>query len=625
MQLMPLDRLGARQTGRQLQFGVYLPNIRAADGYAVTAHVIHKHDQFLQEIPAVTAPLVETDDPAYGPYWSCSADLDSGIPTGSAWGRDGRYLYRYEVTHQSGRAAPMVMDPFAREFGVGRISAITVGYQPYRWSAAELEWRTPAQSDLIMYEVNLAEFARDLNGAIGRLTYLADLGVNCIQLMPVTNIAGDVDWGYLPSGYFGVDERFGQRSDLQAFVDAAHEAGLAVLIDGVYGHTSSDFAYSYLYRALGIPNNPVLGRFGDKDDFGESTDYDYAFTRDFFFTANVFWLENFHVDGMRYDCVPNYYAGPFAGYGELAYETFRFVASKRGVGGSWERFFAPDGAIRLLQVAENLDNPVEVLDRTYSTATWQDWTLAAAADVAQSRAPQRIRDFGRALGLLSYPESMSYGADVLPKTAVQYIENHDHWRFLCNFTMSRDQADGDPFAVGDRSRWYKVQPYLIGLLSSKGVPLLYEGQELSENYSLPTQGIARIAVLRPVRWDYFYDEIGRATIWLVRTMIGLRRNRAQLRGPGHRFYDRQDLAEQDLMFFSRFTQDAWTLVALNFGDADRTVPVSLPVDGDYREELHGVDLLGIRTGIRTPVTVPSNYGRMWTAAVPVPPGGAVDI
>src|SRR5207237_924284 len=136
-------------------------------------------------------------------------------------------------------------------------------------------------------------------------------------------------------GYFGVDDRLGRRKDLQAFIDAAHQAGIAVLADVVYGHTSDRFAYSYAYRCLGIPNNPVLGAFGDRDMFGESTDFTRAFTQDFFFTASVFWLENFHLDGFRYDCVPNYYAGLFVGYGQLCYATHRYVSAKRDVGGSW--------------------------------------------------------------------------------------------------------------------------------------------------------------------------------------------------------------------------------------------------------------------------------------------------
>jgi 1,4-alpha-glucan branching enzyme len=71
--------------------------------------------------------------------------------------------------------------------------------------------------------MNLAEFRGSLGGAPQRLEYLADLGVNTLSLMPVSNVSLNVDWGYLPLGHIGVDERFGRREDFQRFVDAAHQ------------------------------------------------------------------------------------------------------------------------------------------------------------------------------------------------------------------------------------------------------------------------------------------------------------------------------------------------------------------------------------------------------------------
>ena len=68
--------------------------------------------------------------------------------------------------------------------------------------------------------------------------------------MPLSNVAASVDWGYLPIGYFGVDERFGKRSDFQAVVDLCHQHGIAVIVDVVYGHTGVDFPYYDAYTRL---------------------------------------------------------------------------------------------------------------------------------------------------------------------------------------------------------------------------------------------------------------------------------------------------------------------------------------------------------------------------------------
>jgi 1,4-alpha-glucan branching enzyme len=148
---------------------------------------------------------------------------------------------------------------------------VTLGDQPYVWSAHEDQWRIPAIEDLVVYELMVAEFAGSIDGAITRLDYLADLGVNC-EVMPVSNVTATVDWGFLPIAYYGVDERLGNRSSFQRFVDEAHQRGIAVILDAVYGHTSDSFANSYLYRELGYHETPLLGAFG-ADYFGESTNF----------------------------------------------------------------------------------------------------------------------------------------------------------------------------------------------------------------------------------------------------------------------------------------------------------------------------------------------------------------
>ena len=177
----------------------------------------------------------------------------------------------------------------------------------------------------MLYEINLAEFGVDTPGAISRLDYLADLGVTCLSLMPSSNIAGEVDWGYLPVGYFGVDERFGGQTQLKQLVAEAHARGIAVIVDSVYGHASrSLFAYQYLYDRLRYDANPFMGPFAQDlfADQGASIDYTRELVRSFFLALNDYWLTEFHVDGFRYDCVPNYWDGPLGvGYAKLTYDT----------------------------------------------------------------------------------------------------------------------------------------------------------------------------------------------------------------------------------------------------------------------------------------------------------------
>ncbi|HBG46356.1 MAG TPA: alpha-amlyase [Deltaproteobacteria bacterium] len=621
MRLLPLEKLGTRELeGGVVQFGIFLPWVSPANGHRLWVKVIHENDQFLQEIQPLVFEMRHTPDPDYGDYWSVQVPIntDSRPHQNSAWGTEGRYVYRYLLENPNAatehdRHIDWIIDPFAREFGVGKLSAFTLGYRHHQWSDNESRWKTPKLDDLVLYELIISEFGGDLDKTIAHLDYLRDLGINCLQLMPVSNVANQVDWGYLPIGFFGVDERFGKRKDMQRLIEEAHNKGMAVIMDSVYGHTSEHFPYSYVYKRLGYQENPFIGHFA-KDYFGESTDFRRSFTRDFFYTVNCHWLDCYHVDGFRYDCVPEWWDGPLGtGYAALTYETYKTVQSK-GAHGHWQRFTSNEGAINLIQCAEQLEGPREVVERTYSNCTWQNETLGAAEGVARGSA-EALRRLGLQFGLIGYPDEVAYNGDRIKKSAVQYIENHDHARFICNFKTFLN--GNELLAEGDRNLWFKLQPYLIGLFTAKGIPMLWQGQEFGENYNVPDQGWGRVATFRPMRWEYFYDDVGKSIVALVRKLVRLRSRGAQFRAGEHFFYNDDRYISNGVLLFSRKTNGTFSLTALNFSDTEQTVPFTFPISGNYTEELHGregadINLMNIHEGAEIQFPIPPNYGRVWT-------------
>ena len=626
LNLLPMGELGAIETNGTLTFGLWLPWVSAADGNRVAVKIIHETDQFLQNVPPREFPLGHTLRDPYGDFWSVTVPIAGTPPAvaGSAWGMPGRYVYRYTIVSPNVGTLDWIIDPFAREFGVGKLSAFTLGYQPYTWSAEEVDWRTPRLSDLVLYEINIGEFGGDLNRVGNVIAYLADLGVNAVEIMPLSNVGTSVDWGYLPIGYFGVDERFGKRSDFQALVDLCHQHGIAVIVDVVYGHTGVDFPYYDAYTRLRYRDNPFMGPFA-KDyfsNFGKSTDFNRPLTRDYFYTVNHHWLDVYHVDGFRYDCVPNYWDGPLGvGYASLVFETYQLAKSKLAQADpAWRRFDGgPGKPLNLVQMAEQLEDPQGVLRTTYSNSTWQNSTLDAARSVARGDRG-RLFDLGLQLGLFGYPEQETTNDVSIPKTALQYIENHDHERFLCNFgTYNPDEAGNPLFQEGDRSRWFMLQPYLIALLMSKGIPLLWQGEEFAENYFLPDVGEGRVALLRPLRWDYFYDGSGQPIVTLIRKLLRIRRQRAHIRQGTYFFFNDWDRYQgRGVLMFSRYEGAAYTLIGVNTSDADQTVPFWFPIGGNYLEELHGgsLNLNNVPSLQEFALTIPSHYGRIWTTAAP---------
>jgi maltooligosyltrehalose trehalohydrolase len=612
MKLLPLDQLGPHELpDSRVRFGFLLPWVSASNGNRLFVKVIHEKDQFLQAIPPKRFLLTHSVHPLYGDFWSGEAPIDAAerpMPE-SAWGEPGRYVYRFELeTPLLPHPLDWIIDPYAREYGVGRQSAFTLGYTEPDWDSIEETWKTPVLQDLIAYEIMLHEFANDLEGALLKLPYLQDLGINCLEIMPVANVDRTIDWGFEPVGPFGLDERFGKRRDLQRFVQTAHEHGIAVMLDMVYGHVGHNFAYEYVYSNLRYAEGPFMGGYA-KNDFTPSVDYRREFTRDFFFTANYYWLDRYHVDGIRYDCVPNYYEGfQDEGYSNLVYNTYQKVKATNG-DGHWQRFFH-SGGMHLIQCAEQLERPIEIVEKTYSNCTWQNGTLAAANDVAAGQFG-RLHDLGMQLGLYGYPNQASHGDDTIPKSAFQYLENHDHPRFICRFgtySIYEEVVRG-----GRRENWYKLRPFVMGLLLAKGIPMLWQGQEIVENYDVPHEGGARIGALRPVRWERFYDHVGKSMIHLFRQLIALRRQESVFRHEGYSFLSNWDQHQgRGLLLFERHHEREWALVALNFSEHDHDVDVTLPNAGDYHEKIQGqANLLGVHGGSTLTLHIPAHDGRVW--------------
>ena len=609
MKSLPLDQLGPHESRPGIvDFGVLLPWISAADSNRLFLKVIHERDQFIQAIQPLTFELQHGINADYGDIWTVEVDFNTtrDSQTASHFGSPGRHVYRFELHTGTGNILDWIVDPYAREYAIGKLSAFTLGYIPYAWSAEEMNWKTPAIHDLILYELNLAEFGGSLQGAIDRLDYLADLGVNALSIMPVSNVSLEVDWGYLPLGYFGVDERFGRRDDFQRFVDAAHQRGLAVVVDAVYGHTGEDFPYAELYRRLQYHENPFMGSFA-KDYFGVSTDFNRVLTRDFFYSVNLHWLNTYHIDGFRYDCVPNYWDGTLgAGYANLVFHTYEYV--KQSIA-SLPRFDVPE-VPRLIQIAEQLEAPEQILEHSYSNVTWQNATFGAATACARGAAGA-IENLGHRLGALGYVEQATHNQETLPKAPLQYIENHDHSRFLCEFGL-RHRDWNLLFAEGNRAHWYRLQPYLIALLAAKGIPMLWQGQEFGENYFLPDDGLGRVLLLRPLRWDYFYDTAGKSLVRLTRKLVSLRNNCAELRRGSHYFHNNYEhYLSRGVLLFRRETATTASLVAVNFTDTEQSVPFVFTRAGTYTEQLHGQDNFAAGEGQERWLTIPSNYGRVW--------------
>jgi len=162
-----------------------------------------------------------------------------------------------------------------------------------------------------VYEVHLGSWRRK-NGhewltyrelAEQLVPYVRDLGFTHIELLPITEHPFDGSWGYQPIGLYAPTSRFGTPADFRAFVEAAHAAGLGVILDWVPAHFPTDA------HGLGRFDGTALYEYADPRE-GFHNDWNTlifnwkrAEVRNYLVGNALYWLERYGIDGLRVDAV----------------------------------------------------------------------------------------------------------------------------------------------------------------------------------------------------------------------------------------------------------------------------------------------------------------------------------
>ena len=179
--------------------------------------------------------------------------------------------------------------------GVHGPSAV-VDPSAYTWH--DEDWTGVDRADLVIYELHVGTFTSSgsFDGVRERLSYLADLGVTAIELMPVHDFPGGWNWGYDSAALFAPSRAYGTPDALRRLVDAAHQCGLAVILDVIYNHFGPDGAYAAALAPFFTDRHTTpWGHAMNLDDDGS------AGVRRFFLDNALHWLREYHVDGLRLD------------------------------------------------------------------------------------------------------------------------------------------------------------------------------------------------------------------------------------------------------------------------------------------------------------------------------------
>ncbi len=203
-----------------------------------------------------------------------------------------RYWYRTDT----GNNLP---DPASRFQPDGVHGPSQVIDSTYEWQAKN--WAGIEREDLVIYETHIGTLtdAGTFRSAIARLDELVDLGVTAIELMPVAACAGDRNWGYDGVHFYAPMSAYGTPDDFRAFVDAAHQRGIAVILDVVYNHLGPEG--NYLGQFGGYLADQHETRWGDSLNFDTPPNADQI--RRFIIANAIYWLDEYQLDGLRVDAL----------------------------------------------------------------------------------------------------------------------------------------------------------------------------------------------------------------------------------------------------------------------------------------------------------------------------------
>jgi maltooligosyltrehalose trehalohydrolase len=166
----------------------------------------------------------------------------------------------------------------------------------YAWGDAR--WQGIQHRDLSFYELHVGTFSPEgtFEGVRQRLSYLRDLGITAIELMPLAEFPGRWNWGYDPAAQWAPSCAYGRPEDLRRLVDEAHQHGLAVFLDVVYNHLGPDGAYVAAYQPIFTSaHHTPWGQAINLD--GENAQG----VRAFLLANALHWLSEYHFDGLRLD------------------------------------------------------------------------------------------------------------------------------------------------------------------------------------------------------------------------------------------------------------------------------------------------------------------------------------
>ncbi len=502
-------------------------------------------------------------------YFRTSVELEDGV-----------YKYKFRVQSNSWFFEPEqwvdVTDPCATDIdelsgkddGVIHIKDGERITDTYLWQHDDKP--LPADEELVIYELHVGDFSGGEDDpyargkykhVIEKLDYLCELGINAIELMPLKEYPGDYSWGYNPRHFFATESSYGSTAELKQLIDECHNRGIRVIIDGIYNHseassplTQIDHDYWYHHSPRDPDNN--WGPEFNYEHYDEKLKIHPA--RKFIGETIRFWIEEYHLDGIRYDA-----ARQIANYDFMHW----IVQEAKKTAGA-KPFYNVAEHIPETTSITNVDGPMD--------GCWHDSFYHCILEhiCGETFDLERLKD------VIDCKRQGFLGAT----NVVNYLTNHDHNHIMVELG-NREIFDEEAFR--------RAKLGVAILMTAVGVPLIWMGEEFGEYKPKQPES-------SKIDWTLLGNDLNRSLFESYKGLTNLRKSNHALYTENIDFI--HENAEAKVLAYTRWNEQGSRVVVIaNFSEnflAGYHVP-NFPSAGTWHEWTGNYDVESGDDGIIT--------------------------
>jgi 1,4-alpha-glucan branching enzyme len=459
---------------------------------------------------------------------------------------DGVYQYKFRIQSKSWFFEPDqwvdVNDPYVTDIDnptQNCIATIKGGERivdTYVWKHDDKP--LPADRELVIYEMHVGDFSGGEDDPYARgkykhvvekLNYLCELGVNAIELMPVKEYPGDYSWGYNPRYFFATESSYGSTSELKNLIDECHARGIRVLMDGIFNHseaesplTQIDHDYWYHHEPRDPENN-----WGPEFNYEHYDEHLKTYpARRFVGDVVRFWIEEYHIDGIRYDA-----ARQIANY-----DFMHWIAQETKQAAGAKPFYNIAEHIPETTDITGIDGPMD--------GCWHESFYHCVLEhiTGETFDLERLKDVldAKRQGFLGITN------------VVNYLTNHDHNHLMVELAERN---------IFDEAAFKRLKLGAVLLMTAMGVPMIWMGEEFGE-YKPKT------IEQNKVEWSLLENDLNQGLFEYYKGLITLRKENHALYTENINFFH-EDPEGKVLAYVRWNDEGSRVVVVANFSDQYR--------------------------------------------------------